>query len=380
MKKVVVLGAGMVGSAIALDLCKRFNVVAVDLNEERLKGMRGNCPVETIEAEIHDPEKIRELVSDCDLVVGALPGFMGFNTLWPIVDAGKDVIDISFFNEDPFELDDFAKEKDVTVLMDCGVAPGMSNIILGYHNARMEIESYECYVGGMPFERKWPYYYKAPFSPSDVIEEYIRPARMVVDGKIVVKPALSDPEFIDIDPIGSLEAFNTDGLRTLLKTVRIPQMKEKTLRYPGHRSVIEILKATGFFGREPVSVGGQVLVPLQLTEHLLFPKWYLKKDEPEFTVMKIVITGTENGRRKQYNYHLFDHFDKKTMTSSMARTTGYTCTAVVDLFLEGKFKQKGVCPPEYIGADQACFDHVLTYLAARGVHYQVEEMLLPEEP
>jgi len=373
MKKIIILGAGIVGSAVAADLCQRYRVSVVDFNEERLRNLKQRCSVDTVLRHVHDPMTVQDVVADCDLVIGALPGFMGFHTLMAVIDAGKDIVDISFFNEDPLQLDEFAKEKGVTAVVDCGVAPGMPNIILGYHSRKMEVEEYECYVGGMPFERKWPFQYKAPFSPSDVIEEYPRPARMMENGKVVVKTALSDPEYIDIDPIGTFEAFNTDGLRTLLKTIPVRTMKEKTLRFPGHRSLMAMLRETGFFGKEKVQIGSQEIVPLELTEHLLFPKWHLKHDEPEFTVMRLRIAGTEDEKRKEYIYKLFDQYDRETQTSSMARTTGYTGSAVAELVLQGAFDRKGVCPPEYLGFEEPLFRRIMDYMQQRKIHYRVEE-------
>jgi lysine 6-dehydrogenase len=373
MKRVIVLGAGMVGRAIVLDLVPRYAVTAVDVDEQRLARLREEAPVHTVTADLSHSAIIRKLVSDCDLVIGAVPGFLGFQTLKTVIECGKNIVDISFFAEDPFELDALAQQKNVTAVVDCGVAPGMCNILLGYHNARMTVESYECLVGGLPVKRTWPYQYKAPFSPVDVIEEYTRPARLVVDGKLVIREALSDVEYIEFDEIGTLEAFNTDGLRTLLKTMKIPTMREKTLRYPGHSEYIRVLRETGFFSKDPLEINGVQIRPLDVTAKLLFPKWRLEPDEPEFTVMRVTIRGIENGQRKEYIYELFDRFDSERKISSMARTTGYTCTAVATLVLEGAFTQKGIIPPEYIGADEQRFKSVLEYQKARGVHYRRRE-------
>ncbi|MFN4217783.1 MAG: saccharopine dehydrogenase C-terminal domain-containing protein [Candidatus Bipolaricaulia bacterium] len=371
MKRVIVLGAGMVGRAIALDLAQRYDVTTVDKDAHRLAQLTEEAPIQTVTADLSHSGTLKKLVTDYDLVIGAVPGFLGFQTLKTVIECGKDIVDISFFAEDPFQLDALAKEKHVTAVVDCGVAPGMCNILLGYHNARMTVESYECLVGGLPVKRSWPYQYKAPFSPIDVIEEYTRPARLVVDGKLVIREALSDPEYIEFDEIGTLEAFNTDGLRTLLKTMKIPNMREKTLRYPGHIEYMKVLRETGFFSKEPIEIHGIQIRPLDVTAKLLFPKWRLEPDEPEFTIMRVTIEGIENGQRKEYVYELFDRFDSKTKTSSMARTTGYTCTAVATLVLEGIFSQKGIIPPEYIGTDERCFHTIMEYQRKRNISYKL---------
>ncbi len=369
MKKIIVLGSGMVGGAIAADLCGKFDVTAADINRERLKILSESHHLKTIMADLSSGDEIKRIVKDFDIVVGAVPGFMGFETVKSVIEAGKNIVDISFFEEDPFLLDEPAKQNNVTAIVDCGVAPGMSSIILGYHNSKMKIESFECYVGGLPANPEWPYKYKAPFSPVDVIEEYTRPARIVENGKVVVKPALSEEEFIDFDKSGKIESFKTVCLRTLIKTMSIPFMKEKTLRYPGHIEYIKVLRDTGFFGTEKIEVDGVKIRPVDLASKLLFPLWNLEKGEKEYTVMRIIIKGEETGGKKEYTYNLFDTYDEKKQTTSMARTTGYTCTAAVRMVLNGEYTAKGISPPEFIGAHEGCYEKVLAHLKKRGVNY-----------
>jgi saccharopine dehydrogenase-like NADP-dependent oxidoreductase len=374
MKKITVLGAGMVGRVMALDLCRKYAVLAVDRDPERLQALEALGPVRSTAADCSDSKSIRSLVRDADLVIGALPGFMGFEALRAVIGAGKNVVDISFFAEDPFGLDEAAKAAGVTAVVDCGVAPGMSNMILGRYAARMEaVESFECLVGGLPFERTWPFQYKAPFSPADVLEEYTRPARLVENGRVVVRPALSDPEFVDIEGVGTLEAFNTDGLRTLIGTMKIPFMKEKTLRYPGHADAIRILKAGGFLDTEPIDVAGVRVRPIDVASRLLFPRWALRDNEPEFTVMKIKIKGIQDGKRRQVEVRMLDRFDPAAGFSSMARTTGFAATAAARLVLDGRFRQTGLVPPERIGENPECFDRVMRDMKDRGVAYSMEE-------
>jgi len=368
MKHIVVLGAGMVGSAIAADLCRDYSVTAVDASGERVEALAAEHPLTPQVADLSQAEVVASVVRDADLVIGAVPGFMGFATLQAALRAGKNVVDISFFDEDPFMLDALAQAQGVTAVVDCGVAPGLSNMVLGYHAQRMAVESFRCLVGGLPAVRTWPWQYKAPFSPIDVLEEYTRPARLVVRGEIVTRPALSEPEPVEIARIGTLEAFNTDGLRSLLTTMRgIPNMVEKTLRYPGHIDLVRALRESGFLGREPIIAGDIPVRPIDVTAALLFRQWRLARGEPEFTAMEITVRGQEDGAPRAYVYRLLDRTDERTGASSMARTTGYTCTAAARLVLEGRFARAGICPPEYVGADEACFERVLADLKMRGV-------------
>jgi len=373
MNNITVLGAGMVGSAMAADLQPEYKVTLVDLDGERLELLAESHAYNTQQADLSDTDTVKEIIGDADLVVCAVPGFMGFETLKAILEAGKDVVDISFFDHDPFELDELAKKQDVTAIVDCGVAPGMSNMILGYHNELMQVEEFEFMVGGLPKKRTWPYEYKAPFSPIDVIEEYLRPARMPVNGELVAREALSEPELVDIDPVGTLEAFNTDGLRTLLKTMKVPDMKEKTLRYPGHIEYMRVLRETGLLDKREVEVNGQSLRPIDLTSKMLFPKWKLGEDEPEFTVMRVIVRGKKDGEPREVRYDLYDEYDAETGVSSMARTTGYTATAAARLVIADKYDRKGIIAPEYLGADAGSFRDIMDNLEARGVHYEVTE-------
>jgi lysine 6-dehydrogenase len=369
-KKIIVLGAGLVGKTIARDLAEDFDVTAADINEDALLGI-ANRGIATQQVDFSNTELLSSVIKPFDLVVGAVPGFMGFKTTQTVIESGKNMVDISFFPEDPFELDALAKKKNVTVITDCGVAPGMGNIILGFHHQRMKVNKYECLVGGLPIVREWPYEYKAVFSPIDVIEEYTRPARYVQNGAVVIKEALSDPELIHFSEVGTLESWNSDGLRTLIKTMPdIPDMIEKTLRYPGCIEYLRMLRESGFFSYDEVDVRGMKIRPIDVTAKLLFPKWKLKPGEEEFTVMRIRISGEENGKLKSYEYTLFDRTDKATGTLSMARTTGYTCTAAVNLVLQEKFNKKGICPPEYLGEEESNFNYIMEYLRARNVIYK----------
>ena len=426
-KRVVVLGAGLVGGAIAVDLHRDFNVTSVDLDQEALGRLNREHGIKTVTADLSDPRKLIAAVQDAGIVVGALPGSMGYRMIEILAPEKKDIVDISFFPEDPFTLSKLAAEHGITVITDCGVAPGMGNIILGYHNRQMEVESYECYVGGLPVTREWPWEYKAVFSPIDVIEEYIRPARYVENGHLVVREALSDPQLLHFDGIGSLEAWNSDGLRTLIRTMQIPDMIEKTLRYPGCIEYLRVLREAGFFSYEEIDVKGVPVRPIDMTAALLFPKWKLKPGEEDFTVMRVIVKGWEPGGNKaaagdrlpgpedrqgektspgstslkdknaedspvksgkeedaekspeaagrgrpvKYVWDLMDRYDRETGTISMARTTGYTCTAAVHLLANGMFPRKGICPPEYLGEEEDNFRFMLKHLEERGVKYRM---------
>ncbi len=399
---VAVLGAGRVGAAIARDLAADpgFRVTAVDASEEALArladraderdpeaGGGGSPPwsstLETAAADLTDPEAIDRVVEDAEIVVGAVPGPMGYRTLRRIIEAGRDAVDISFFEEDALGLDALARERGVTALVDAGLAPGLSNLVLGrLLEAWDAVHQFECLVGGLPVDRSAPFEYRAPFSPLDVLAEYTRPARIRRDGEPLTLPALSEVEEVDVPGVGILEAFLTDGLRTLLDTTDVPTMVEKTMRYPGHAAAMRGLREAGFFERDPVRLGeggaespgeatdGTNVRPLELTGRLLTDAWRMEPDDEDLVAMRITLEGEDGGEPVRRRWRLLDRYDPETGTTAMARTTGYTCTACVRMLARGLYDEPGITPLETVGRVPACFDFVVEELAARGIELE----------
>ena len=355
MKKIFQVGAGLVGKTMALDLSKEYQVHLGDSNLDLLKSIKKqNESIHINKIDVQDKDSLSLWISDADIVLLAVPGFLGYEALQTIIECGKDVVDISFSPENILQLDDLAKEKNVTAIVDAGVAPGIPNFLLGYWNNKIKIHSFDYSVGGLPKNPIPPFNYKAPFSPIDVIEEYTRPARMMIDSKIITKPALTDIEVIEIDRVGKLEAFNTDGLRSLMKTMKLIQnLKEKTLRYPGHAQLIKAMINKGLFDE----------YNFENTIKKLFEDWKLEDNEPEFTVLNINIFSEE----QNIHYHLYDENDTHSKSSSMARTTGYTATATINMLLNNLWDKKGVYPPELVGKNAKCIEFLISYLSSRNV-------------
>lgn len=381
MNNIIVIGGGMVGSAMAIDLVQQHKVALADMNLQRLNEIRARVPaLQIIPLDVRDQAALRNALQPFDLVVCAVPGFLGFDTLKTIISAGKPVVDISFFPEDALALNELARQHGVTAIVDCGVAPGMDNILLGRYNEILRLTDFECLVGGLPKVRKWPFSYKAPFSPVDVIEEYTRPARYVENGQLIIREPLTDCEYVEFEKVGTLESFNTDGLRSILHTMsHIPNMKEKTLRYPDHVEYIRVLKESGFFSPQKINVQGNQVSPLDVTSRILFNEWKLGEQEEEITVMRVTMKGYDDQDKLiKVEFNLYDEFNPVTRTSSMARTTGYTATAAANLILEGGFNDRGVFPPELIGKEERCFDFIINYLHQRDVHYTRQITVLNE--
>ncbi|MCP4676159.1 MAG: saccharopine dehydrogenase [Deltaproteobacteria bacterium] len=376
MAKVIVLGAGRVGRVIARDIAEDGNieVTVSDNRAEYLASLAKRYGFNTLCDDLSKPETIKKIVADFDLVVGALPGFIGLQTMEAVIAAKKPYVDISFMPEDPRFLGKAAKEAGISVLYDIGVAPGISNLLIAHGVRELATAKYVRYVvGGLPVIRTLPWEYEAPFSPIDVIEEYTRPARFKMGGEMMERPALSDMENFDIPGVGTLEGFLTDGLRSLIDTIDCPNMEEKTLRYPGHGGRIKTLLDGGFLDDRELDVGGAKVNIRDFTFKLLEPAWYQEEDSEEFTAMQIlVVGGGENERRITWN--LLDRTDRERGETSMARTTGFPAAISVRRFLDGTINlEPGVHPPEALGSNDAFVKGMLDDLAARGVIYSRED-------
>jgi len=377
-KRMIILGCGLVGQTLARDLAadEGLEVAAADICRENLGCLAEVQNLTTIQADLSTPDAVKAVVKDFDVVVGAMPSTLGFQTLQAVIESGKSFSDISFMAEDPMSFDQLAKNRGVTVVFDCGVAPGLANMVIGHCAVQLD-ETLDVlyYVGGLPKHPQWPYQYKAPFAPADVIEEYTRPARLIENDCQVVRPALSDAELIDFPPVGTLEAFNTDGLRSLLRTVKATNMREKTLRYPGHCELMRVFRETGLFSREEIAIGGRKIRPLDVTSKLLFSKWRLEPGEEECTLLRVIVEGRKNGRQMRYTYDLYDEYDAATGQRSMARTTAFPNAIMARWIARGEFNRPGVFPPEMVCVEAGMMDRMIRELSERRVnlHGGVEE-------
>ncbi len=377
MPKVMVLGAGRVGRVIARDLAtdSDIQVAVADRRTGYLDDLTENLDVTVVSTNLADPAALADAVAGYDLVVGALPGSLGYTAVQGVIEAKKNYVDISFMPEDPRVLSDQAKAAGITVVYDFGVAPGMSNVLAAREARRLAPARHiSIMVGGLPRKRTHPWEYAAPFSPEDVIEEYVRPARIMVGGRRVSRPPLSGVEYIDVPGIGTLEAFHSDGLRSLVDTVECPSMEEKTLRYPGHRDRIKLLSEAGFFNTDPIDIDGVPVKPRQVSLRLLENAWQMDEDAEEFTVMRIAVTGGEGPDYTRARWSLLDNTDRDRGETSMARTTGFPPAIIARRILEGSIKLgPGVFPPETLADNDTFFYGLLGELEKRGVFYIQED-------
>jgi saccharopine dehydrogenase-like NADP-dependent oxidoreductase len=374
--KISVLGAGLIGRVIARELASEegTTVSVYDADDAALERVGRETRARVFPADLSRPEAVSAAVSDADAVVGALPGALGSTMLRAVIQAGKPIADISFSRDDPLQLETLARERGVTAVVDCGVSPGLSNFFIG-RAARdfNEVDEARIYVGGLPFARRWPFDYSVVFSVADVIEEYSRPARVLEDGRLVTRPALSEIERLEIPGIGTVEAFLTDGLRTLLRTVPARTMKEKTLRYPGHAEKMEVLRESGFFDDTPLDLrGGGRAAPREIAEQLLSRAWRLADDADEFTYLRVLVTGRKLGRTLRMSFELLDKTHRGSGTTSMARTTAFPCVVVTRMLARGEYRDPGVRPLEMLAANREAAARLELGLTARGVRWTKE--------
>lgn len=369
--KINILGAGRVGSFIAKELTlEGFDVSVYDISDKALEFLANNGII-TFKCNLNDNEELKKAIKKSDLVLNALPGSMGYKVLEISIDEKKTIVDLSFMPENPLVLNEKAKSNNITAIVDMGIAPGLSHFLIGReYFLNKNLQGAKIFVGGIPTERTFPFQYKAPFSPFDVLEEYTRKARYRFNGILAEAEPLTDLEEIYFPGIGTLEAFLTDGLRTLLETTEIPTLIEKTLRYPGHCQAIKILKATGLLNKEPIYYKGNPVIPIEFTSKLLFPLWELKKDDKELTVLLILLWTKE----KEINYVLFETIDEKNGITSMAKTTGIPPIIMAKLFAEGKIKMKGILPPEILGMDEEIFENFMENFEKKGIFLKKQEV------
>lgn len=374
MKNIIAIGAGRVGSAMIRDLLvdPSNRITAVDYNSKQLEQLPDHPNLKKIQGDIVDARFRKKVLAFPGLVLNAVPGHLGFVVLKEAIEAGKKIVDICFSPEDPLALNEIAIKHKAIAIVDMGVAPGMSNVLAGCAAREMdEIFSLKILVGGLPKERKKPFEYQAGFSPIDVIEEYTRPARFIEDGRIVSKDALTDIERVNVSGIGSLEAFNSDGLRTLMFTIKAENMVEKTMRYPGHAEIMKLFRETGLFDEKAIDIGGQMVVPRDLTSKLLFNHWEMAEGDEDFTVMFVMAEGKKDHQRVIFAASLYDEYDREQGIHSMARTTGYAATSAVRLLLSGKIKKYGVIPPEELAKSETISRFMMEDQQSRGIHYHI---------
>ncbi|MHA1708731.1 MAG: saccharopine dehydrogenase family protein [Candidatus Baldrarchaeia archaeon] len=377
--KILVLGCGNIGSAIVMDLTRSIPSAEVAVADNDLRKItrlanRLKGKIRHVLIDASNQEKLTRLFSKFDVVVGALPGRLGFNAMHAAINAGTNMVDVSYTPENPLLLNEDALNAGVTIVPDCGFAPGLTNLIVGFCSCIFDqIDTVKIFVGGLPQRPVPPLGYVITWSVEDLIEEYTRDARIIVDGEIVRVRALDGIETVEIPHVGTLEAFYTDGLRTLLYTMRnVRNMYEKTLRFPGHAEKIKLLRDLGFFDDDKVEVEG-VEIPINVFTARVLERRLRVPEVRDMVVMRVEVLGYHQGTKRVMIFDLVDRFDEREEITAMARVTGYMASTVTKILASGEIKQKGIVPPEILGRDTAIFKKIIEDLGKRRIVIRISE-------
>jgi len=374
----LVLGCGNIGSVAAEDLVNNTDheVVVADNEFKRAKTLAerlGKSRVSAMKLDVSDRRGLIRWLKGFDVVLGFLPGKLAYSLAESCIEAGKDLVDVSFMGENPLTLNARASAANVAVVPDCGLAPGISNILVGHASTRFDrVDSVHIMVGGIPEKPIPPLEYVITWSTESLIDEYTRKARIVRGGRRVNAEVLSELEMVNFPGVGRLEAFLTDGLRTLLDTLKdVPDMWEKTLRYPGHAAKISTLKSLGFFEEEKVTVENVGVSPRRLSVKLLTDK-LVRPDVCDIVAMRVDVSGVKEDKPSSSIYHLLDRCDTERGITAMARTTAYPASIVAQLLAEKAIKTRGVIPPEKLGMDDEFFKRFCNELRTKGISIKEE--------
>jgi saccharopine dehydrogenase-like NADP-dependent oxidoreductase len=372
--KILVLGCGNIGSVVAEDLAQSLSsaqIVIADMNEDRVKEVVSQIGRENVDWNRVDASNHDELVGTLkkfDFAVGALPGVMGYRVCKAAVAAKRDMVDASYMPEDVMALHKDASKAEISIFPDCGMSPGLGSILAGHAASKLDrVESVHMLNGGLPEKPVPPLGYVITWSVNDLIDMYSRKVTIVKKGKTVEVEALSGLEEIGFPGVGKLEAFYTDGLRTMLYTLKnVKDMWEKSLRYPGHVEKINLLKSLGFLDDKPLGIKNLNVSPREVTA-VLFERKMRRKDVPDIVAMRIDVSGEEDGENVTYTYHVLDRFDKQHQVTAMARTTAYTSSVIAQLLAEKAVDEKGVIPPEKLGMNEEFYGKYMRLMEKRKV-------------
>jgi saccharopine dehydrogenase-like NADP-dependent oxidoreductase len=342
---ILVLGGGQQGRVIAGDLAHSLGSARVTVADVREPRLAAHSNLRWLAADLSDPAALTRLVHAHDLVVGALPSRFGWGVMQAAIEAKRPLVDVSFCAENPLELDAAARAAGISILPDCGLAPGLSHLCCGHAAALGPVEELVIYVGGVAEDPNRPYGYVVTWSLDDLLEEYVRPARFVRDRRPVTLPVFSEMETLEVDGAGTMEAFLSDGLRTLIDTLPdVPNMSERTLRWPGHAAAVKPLVESGRFLDE-FRATCLVESPRDLVAMVVRARW----------------------KNRSARMTLVSRWDEGEKLTAMARTTALTTSVTAQLVARGGAREPGVHPLELVARDGDAYRFIVDEMARRGV-------------
>lgn len=374
--RMLVLGAGLQGSACAYDLLQNPDVQEVRLADLEIGHLHsflapysGKRLIPT-QLDVRDREAMLAVMRESDAVMSAIPYYFNVELARMAVEAGTNFCDLGGNTEIVFQqkqLDAAAKEKNITIIPDCGLAPGMVNILAQLGIARMDsVESVKILVGGLPQQPEPPLNYQLVYSLEGVLDYYTTLSWILRDGKRTQVTALSEREQVGFPkPVGELEAFHTaGGLSTMAFTYEgtIPSMEYKTLRYPGHAHIMQAIRDLGLLELNSVDVKGTRVIPRDVFVEVVCPR-LTKPEGRDLVAMRVTVQGVKNGAPKRVGWEMVDYYDEARGISAMMRSTGYSLSITGQLQAEGAITPAGVHTPDECMPARTYIDE----LAKRGV-------------
>ncbi|MEM3165763.1 MAG: saccharopine dehydrogenase C-terminal domain-containing protein [Candidatus Methanomethylicia archaeon] len=366
MDDVVLIGFGNIGRAVVFDLVKsNIHPLVVDVDNEKLKIASREFGLETLNLDVSNPLLIDRL-KGFNVAITALPGAIAYRVLNNLLNLGINVVDVSYFPESPWSLDPIAREKNVVLILDAGFAPGLTNILLGYfHSMYGGLNIGRIYVGGISLDSTVPLGLVLTWSVEDLIDEYIRPARAILNGSEVNLDPLSNTGEIEIPGVGVFEYFVSDGIRTMLKTFNgSSELIEYTLRYKGHLEIMRSLKKIGLLSYDSLNIDGVKIKMNILTAKIL--NKIMVRNVPDRVVMYIEAFSNSNIHRK---FIMDLCYDFNLNITAMAKTTGFTQSSIAKMVIDNIIVDKGLLPPEFIGINLKYFEVFKRLIDDRGLKF-----------
>ncbi len=353
--KMLVLGAGRMGLGAVHDLALQNDVTEVtvaDAQASRAKEVASRVKggkVRPVHLDVTDHEALIGLMRGHAAAISCVNYWLNEQLATAAIEAGTNFCDLGGNNDvvaKELELDQKARAAGVNVIPDCGLAPGMVAVLVAHAAARVpDLDAIHIRVGGLPQNPKPPLDYQLVFSVEGLINEYIEPARIVRDGKIVMVESMTEIESLQFPaPFENMEAFQTSGgTSTLPETFfgRVRDLDYKTIRYPGHCAKFKAMIDLGLCSSEPISVDGTRTVPRRVFGDLLVRN--LPHDEPDVVLVRVEVVG-KNGKRLRYD--IVDRHDPKTGLSAMMRTTAFPASIVALMMARNQTTSKGALPQE----------------------------------
>ena len=380
--KILSVGAGMIGAIVAQELSRENEVTVFDANKAALDKLAAKGgSIKTEHGSVYDAGKFNAIIAANDIVVIAMPGSLAIVAAESALNLKKPVFDISSIPNEYLmnKIQPLANEKETLYVPKIGIAPGMTNFLTGRGCFGMDkVKTVKIYVGGIPQDKDAYMGYKTVFCLNETLQEYLDPALIVENGSEKYTDAMSYLHKIEFDGLGELEAFATDGLATLSKTITAENMYEFTIRWAGHIRQIKDLITLGMFEENKSET--ENVSPKEFFVKRLEPLWRMDstKGDRDLTLFRIIIDGTKGDAELRRVWECVDRYDEEKNITSMGKCTAFTCVAFIQAWQKSLFDNKGFVFPEKLASNDELYYFIMSSIAKKGVHFTEEQTILKD--